>query len=156
MLAVLLWPALQALPVRAEDIGLLHYPVIDLRTGETGTLESFRGAPTVLLVFEPGCRFCARQSRILNAMLDECTNLNAVAVGVNGSRRRLLDDLEMLRPAFPAFAAGDELAYDLGEIVITPVMLVADAAGNYTLHLLGLQDRDTLGGIFNQLGGGCP
>src|SRR5210317_819288 len=76
-------------PVMAVDIDLMHYAVADLQTGESTSLEQFRGKPTILLIFEPGCRYCARQARILNGMLDNCSDFQAVAIGLNGSRRNL-------------------------------------------------------------------
>jgi hypothetical protein len=146
-----------ALQASAEPAGidLLHYKVSDLRTGEESTLQPFLGKPTVLLLFEPGCMYCARQTRILNAMIKECANLQAVALGFNAPRRRMLDYQDDLRPDFPAYMAGADLAYDMGEIVITPVMLLADANGYYQLHLLGLQDRERLESLLNPLGAGC-
>jgi len=140
----------------AVEIDLMHYAVNDLRTGEETQLDAFRGKPTFLLVFEPGCIYCARQSRIFNRMLETCDSFQVVAIGVNGTRRRLLDDLDMLQPRFPAFMAGEEFAYELGEVVITPVMLLADARGNYELHLLGLQDSERLLSILGLVDSTCP
>lgn len=160
LLAVLACAAAQAdaadTEAEAMVIDLMHYTVSDLRTGEPSTLDVFRGKPTVLLIFEPGCRYCARQSRILNRMLATCDNLQAVGLGFNGSRRRLLDFQDDLSPDFPAFMAEAELVYDMGEIVITPVLMLADSAGHYELHLLGLRDRDALAPLVNALGAGCP
>lgn len=155
MLIVLASPLLEASTTDPAGIDLMHYQVSDLRTGEESSLESLRGKPTVLLLFEPGCMYCSRQSRILNAMLKECENLQAVALGFNAPRRRMLDYQDELRPDFPAYMAGADLAYDMGEIVITSVILMADAAGFYELHLLGLQDRERLTSLLNPLGAGC-
>lgn len=154
-LIFILLTSLAAGKVSAVEIDIMHYTLHDLHTGEPVALDDFRGKPTFLLVFEPGCRYCARQSRIFNRMLESCDSFQVIAVGVNGSRRSLLDDLDMLRPRFPAVMADAELSYDLGEIVITPVMMLADAKGNYELHLLGLQDSERILSVLGEVDIDC-
>jgi thioredoxin-related protein len=135
----------------AEPIDLLHYELSDLRTGEAVDLAQFRGYPVLILLFEPDCGYCVRQAREINALLSQCTEIRPVAVGINGNRQHLREHVFSMQPDFPALMANRDLLQDLGEVQATPLMLLSDDKGYYHLHMVGLQEKETLRAVIGEL-----
>jgi thioredoxin-related protein len=135
----------------AEPIDLLQYRLTDLRSGAEVDLDRFRGQPVLILLFEPDCGYCVRQAREVNALLAQCSEIKPLAVGINGNRQHLREHVFSMRPDFPALMANPDLLRDLGEVQATPLMLLSDDKGYYHLHMVGLQDRETLRGVIGQL-----
>ena len=120
---------------------LLAYSLRDLHSAEVHDLARYRGAPTLVLLFEPECAWCRRQVAVLND-LGDC--VQRVAIGVDGGRRRLIEALHNMKPSFPAYQASAAFVRDLGGSPPTPQLLLADAEGRYVTHLRGYQDREAL------------
>jgi hypothetical protein len=126
-LAVLLGAALLAPLALAQSLHDVELRRLD-GTGRQALAQVADG-PLLLMLFEPACGWCLRQSRAINTLLGECPQLAAVAVGVDGSRRDLRDSVRRYRADFPAFEASAELLGALGDIEGTPFTLIADAGG---------------------------
>jgi len=134
-----------ALPAEAVSPDILGYQHENLLTGEVETLERMRGKSSFLLFFQPACKWCLRQSRVLDSLLLSCPGqLNAAALGVHGSRHELKREVRKTHPDFPAYMAGEGLLNELNGIPATPIMLLADAQGAYAGSFRGFVAAEQL------------
>lgn len=127
-----------------EGIDLLQYRLLDLNNGERVELEQYRAQPVLIMLFQPECPYCGRQVTAIQELREECPDFTPIAVGVNGSRQRLRQELAELDPEFAAYEASGDMNRDLGDIDGTPVMLLTDQNGLYQTHLFGYQNLDVL------------
>lgn len=125
-------------------IDLLQYSLLDLNNGERVELEQYRDQPILIMLFQPECPYCGRQVAAIQEIKEECPAITPIAVGVNGSRQRLRQELVELDPDFTAYEASGDMNRDLGDIDGTPVMLLTDQEGLYQTHLFGYQNLDVL------------
>lgn len=118
--------ALLSAPLAASMYDFRHQ---DLRTGQIQTLAGYRGHDTLLLFFEPQCRWCARQAKVLQQLKQQCPNLKQVAMGINGNLPALRQALFSLGISSRGFKPDPAMLVQLGGIPATPVMLVMNAQG---------------------------
>lgn len=136
----LLWGSLSA-----NSLDILVYEHENLRSGQVEALDSLRGKPSLLLFFQPGCKWCYRQARGLEQLQEVCPDrINVAALGVFGNRHELKKELKRLRPAFPAFKAGKDMLSDLDGVPATPVMLLADHNGGFKEVFSGYIPKEDL------------
>ncbi len=141
--ALLLWAAPVVVP--AQSVDLLKYTLQSLDEVATEhDLDQYTGKPTILIFFEPECSWCLRQTRVLNELVASCENFQAIAIGVNGTRRALQNTLRRLRAEFPAYQISRTLQEDIGEVEATPLMLLADDTGAFVTHMRGYQRTEVL------------
>lgn len=144
-LLVFLLTAASAVTAIADGPDILSFEHENLRSGQTETLDTLRGEPSFLLFFQPDCKWCLKQSRVLDRLLDSCPGkLNAAALGVHGNRHELKKELRRLRPGFSAFRTGAEMFRELQGVPATPVMLLADSAGNFKQSFRGFLPAEEL------------
>ena len=130
---------------------MLRYDLSALSASETTVFQDLRGQVDVLMFFEPDCEWCFRQVRLINQMQEECADLMAVGIGINGSRRNLLAELQRMRPEFPAYQISRELQDDIGEIEGTPLMIFVDDEGNFQTYTRGYQKREVFEPLLTEL-----
>lgn len=136
---------LLAWPLSAVSADLMHYELRSLDQAATEhALDRYRGKPTLMIFFEPECAWCLRQMRVLNKLVDECDNFQALAIGANGSRAALRDTLNRMRPDFPSYQISRQLEADIGKVETTPLMLVADEQGEFVTYMRGYQKEEIL------------
>ncbi|MGI9229199.1 MAG: TlpA family protein disulfide reductase [Gammaproteobacteria bacterium] len=112
---------------------ILGFRLLNLDSAEVESLQQFKGKPTLMTFFQPDCNWCLRQFRVLNRLHQRCgTAINLLAVGVNGNRRELKQELLRLRPGFSAYQANAGLMESLGRMPATPFAIEANAAGHFT------------------------
>lgn len=134
-----------AWPLSASAADLMQYELRSLDQAATEhTLDRYRGTPTLMIFFEPECAWCLRQIRVLNKLIDECENFQALAIGANGSRSALRDTLNRMRPDFPSYQISRELEADIGKVETTPLMLIADEQGEFVTYMRGYQKEEIL------------
>jgi peroxiredoxin len=139
-----------AFSARAE-VDMLDYRLRDLASTTNIDLAALRGNVSVLMFFAPDCPYCFRQARVLNALQESCVGVRAVAVGVNGSRAALQQEMRHMHAEFPVAQIDSRLQADIGEIVATPLMLVGDRSGMLVTWLRGLQDGATLRSLVERI-----
>ena len=91
----------------------------------------------------------------MNQIQDECSDFQAIGVGVNGSRNDLQLELREMRANYPAYQISPALQAEVGKVVGTPLMLVADKLGQFTQHLQGYQKADALIPVLGEAGLTC-
>lgn len=140
-----------------EPASLLDFELRSLSAPERHTLEQYQGAPMLMMFFEPECSWCARQFRVLDKLQAECEgSFNPIAVGINGSRRELLEEYRKQSPAIPTYQASSRLVAVVGGVPATPFTLVADAQGQPLGWLRGYMSEEKLRVIVEQqLGENC-
>jgi len=117
------------------------------------SLRRYAGRTTLLMVFEPGCSWCLKQSRAIDTLLAECPPLAAAAVGVHGNRRDLRSTFHRYRADYPAYQASAAFISALGGVDSTPFTLLSDAAGNPLGWLQGYLPAPQLREALNRLAG---
>lgn len=136
---------LLALPLTTAAADLMQYELRSLdRAGSEDALDIYRGTPTLMIFFEPECAWCLRQMRVLNKLVDECDNFQALAIGANGTRSDLLSTLNRMRPDFPSYQISRQLEADIGKVETTPLMLIADDHGEFVTYMRGYQKEEIL------------
>ena len=55
----------------------------------------------------------------------------AIAIGVNGNRSQLQEEVRRVRPEFPAYEASPDLIRSMGGVPATPFTLLGDANGEF-------------------------
>ena len=136
-------------------VDLLDYSLKELNGVESQPFEQYRGSTVLMIFFQPDCTFCVKQSKVLNQIQQECSDFQAIAVGVNGSRADLQLELREMRATYPAYEISPALQAEVGKVVGTPLMLVADKQGQFTKHLQGYQKIDALIPVLGEAGLAC-
>lgn len=126
------------------DIDLHQYSLRPLQAGNSRSYTELRGQVDLLLLFEPECVWCVRQTRVVNALQQDCPAFAAAGIGVNASRRSLLKSVQQLRPEFSTFQISVPLQRDLGEVPGTPLMIYLDQQGMFKTYSRGYLPRERL------------
>lgn len=136
-------------------VDLLDYQLKDLKSVETHDLEQYRGATVLMIFFQPDCPFCVKQSKVINEILAECPDFQAIGVGVNGSRSDLQLEAREMRSEYPTYEISPALQAEVGKVVGTPLMLIGNKQGLFTEHLQGYQQIDALIPVLGEAGLVC-
>jgi len=139
----------------AFAIDLLEYELKDLSGTEVHDLEQYRGDTVLLIFFQPDCGFCVKQSRVLSQIQEECSDFQAIGVGVNGARIDLQTELRRMRATYPAYEISPALQSEVGKVEGTPMMLIGDKQGNFSSHVQGYQQMDALIPLLGEAGLRC-
>ncbi|MBX2848611.1 MAG: conjugal transfer protein TraF [Acidiferrobacterales bacterium] len=129
---------------KALAVDLLNYQLKELNGIESHHLERYRGDTVLMVFFQPDCSFCVKQSKVLNQIQEKCADFQVIGVGVNGSRNDLQVELRAMRANYPAYQISPALQAEVGKVVGTPLMLIANKNGQFTQHLQGYQQIDVL------------
>lgn len=136
-------------------VDLLDYQLKDLNGLETHDLGQYRGNTVLMIFFQPDCTFCVKQSKVINEIQAECSDFQAIGVGVNGSRSDLQLELREMRADYPGYEISPSLQAEVGKVVGTPLMLIGNKQGQFTQHLQGYQKIDALIPILGEAGLSC-
>ena len=124
-------------------IDMLSYDLRPLNElSHASELHELRGELDVLVFFEPDCSWCFKQTQLINHMYQECPDFKAAAIGVNGSRRSLMQEVLRLRPDFPAYQIDANMLAELGAVEGTPLMIFVDDHGDFLTYTRGYQKRE--------------
>ncbi|HBR98370.1 MAG TPA: hypothetical protein DD979_13490 [Gammaproteobacteria bacterium] len=120
----------------------LDYSLKNLRSSQTESLLAYAQQPVAVVFFEPRCRWCLKQMRVLEALSEQC-RVQPMAIGLNGSVRDLREVLGRSGTVFPAFMASSRLLADIGGVPATPITVVI-ADGAQTKAVRGFRSADDL------------
>ncbi len=145
-LAVLLmWPPLapaQAAALSLDDLSLAR---IDQPGRGRIELDSYRGKPLLLLLFEDQCRYCLQALTVANALAHEDQGAwSLLAVGVGNSATALNAWAQRVQPDVPVTQADKRLLARIGGVSATPLLLVVGPEGRVVRRVLGTQDPAAL------------
>lgn len=134
---------------------LLAFELRSLQEPEVHSLTQYRGKPIVMVFFQPDCEWCAKQIRAINELHEQCHDrIEAIAIGVGGSRSDLRSELRRLRPDFPAYQASPQLIEQMGGVTTTPVLLLGDSDGRFVDWASGYVRIAALRDLVNESGDG--
>ena len=136
-------------------VDLFDYQLKDLKSVETHNLDQYRGDTFLMIFFQPDCPFCVKQSKVINEIQAKCSDFQAIGVGVNGSRNDLQEEARKMRANYPTYEVSASLQAEVGKVVGTPLMLVANKQGIFTRHLQGYQKMDSLIPVLGEAGLNC-
>lgn len=135
---------------------LFGYQLRSLEAPVTDSLDAYRGKPVIMLFFQPECSWCLKQVRAVNRLPADCrASFNALAIGVNGDRKALKQELRRLRPDFPAYQANPALLDAIGGVPATPFALLGDANGEFHNWMRGYIPQSRLVDSLAELGADC-
>lgn len=117
-------------------------------------LAQYRGRFLLLSFYEPECRWCHRQMKVLERLHGECgEGLRTLGVGVHGRSEDLRRELRRARVSFPGVRASADLLEMVGEVPATPWTLVLGPEGELVATLRGLVRYEPLAQTFAGLCG---
>ena len=159
VLSVLICAVMLALPVKAQSYG--HTPAQMVSGTPTGiyglgatalnnapAFSSYSGNVTLLVLFQPGCPWCAIQFRDLEELKAERAPwLQVAAVSRNGSVPALLSELEAYRTSIPAYQSSRELLSALQFTPGTPCVYLIGPEGRLGQTACGRMTADELVGF---------
>ncbi|MGB0894685.1 MAG: hypothetical protein ACPGUD_09785 [Parashewanella sp.] len=112
---------------------------------------------TLVMLFQPECSWCKKQSKLVNGILSECQGvIHFSMVGTNGSKRKLKQELAYYDSAIPVFYATRAFLRKIGGFQASPTTLVFDEGGKLRAKKRGFINRESLQkavGILSH--GGC-
>jgi hypothetical protein len=157
-LAAVVWAAALSLPANAgTDQSLFDFRLGDLRSGEIRSLEGYRGTPSFLVFFEPGCPWCVKQMRALEELGAACPGrIQTLTAGVHGNLPEYRRLIRVAGTEHPAFVASDRLVAAIGGVPATPYTLFLDRKGRPTHRLRGLVPAPELRTWLAEQGIRCP
>lgn len=133
---------------------LYDFPMKRLDEISREPLVSDHGDTMLVMLFEPECSWCLKQSHAINALLRQCEDINAAAVGLHGDRQALSRTYRRFRADFPGYQASRKFIDALGGVSGTPFTLLADAEGEPLGWLQGYVPLDRLRSTVTTLTGG--
>jgi len=138
----------------AQAAATLHdFELRRLDAPQAESLDRYAGRTTLLMLFEPGCSWCLKQSRAIDTLLAQCPQFAAAAIGVHGNRRDLRSTFHRYRADYPAYQASASFISALGGVDATPFTLVSDGAGRPLGWLQGYLPAEQLHEAVSRLAG---
>jgi len=96
----------------------------------TESLAGISTKPKVVVVYQPDCKWCAKQISDLAQFQHSCEGVfNTVLVGSRGSKRTLSLELKRFNSDFPAFAGSRKFLKVIGGVPATPITLFFNNKG---------------------------
>lgn len=113
-------------------------------------LSSYQGKPLLTSFFMPNCRWCKRQQSVLKKIQLACPTLNAVLLGLQGSKQQLKRELKRDKSNFPAYLASHNIVKAVGKNTPVPLMLVFNKTGKLAFKTIGFTDEKKLIALLKQ------
>ena len=127
---------------------LLNAPLRDIRSGNISSLATDRHRNILIMIFEPECPWCLRQTATLNQLVHECSDVQVIGVGIHAERDQLGQEVRKLRMTFPAYVAGKDFLRATGKIPGTPYLVAIDRYNQTESVLRGYHSIDDIRHIF--------
>ncbi|GAA5218496.1 conjugal transfer protein TraF [Corallincola platygyrae] len=132
---VLLVGLLAASSARASD-GLYGLSFEALSGEANVALADYKGKPFAMLVFEDECKWCLKQMRTFNTLVEQGKVKDVVAVG-KGDKHSLKRWARRASPTYPLAQINRELLQALDGVKTTPITLLVDANGQVSQVVRG-------------------
>ena len=135
----------------SETKGIYSLSLKSLSKPEIVSLNTVKHKHLLISFFEPECRWCYRQLRMLNKLQQTCDdNIQPIMIGIHGTRQVLQQELRLINVTLPAFEASEALLKLTGNIDATPITFIVNEDGAITQRLRGYTPNHA---IYQQL---CP
>lgn len=122
--------ALNSLSHAQQQSDWLNYSLKSLNSADKVSLQQYKDKPTLMIFFEPKCRWCFKQIRELSQLQSNChQRFNTLAMGINGSQKALRQFYSRTGVELPAFEVSKRMAADIGTIPATPITILIDEEG---------------------------
>lgn len=136
----------EAVPVSQSAEGI--YTLGATALNEAPSFASYSGNITLVVLFQPGCPWCAIQFRDIEELKrDRAPWLQVAAVSRNGSVPALLRELEEYRTSIPAYQSSRELLSALQYTPGTPCVYLISPDGRLGQVACGRMTADQLVGF---------
>lgn len=116
-----------AVPVLAGSP--LELELRSLSSGHKAKLADVKSDLHILLFFQPNCRWCERQAKVLAKLQASCSSLKVDAIGMFASYQGLRRSISKSRLVLPAYQSSPELLQVLPKVAATPVMFLLNKKG---------------------------
>nr|WP_280954585.1 thioredoxin fold domain-containing protein [Shewanella sp. WXL01] len=151
---LLLLAALAASNTWAQSLSVTQIELKDLR-GSSSAVSYDNSKPTVLMFFQPDCRWCKKQGKVMAKLLEQCGNkIHFNLVGDKGSRTKLKRELRHFADALPAQQNSKLFARKSGGVIGYPTTLVLDTNGEVLAKKRGAIEEAKLIKLASQLSDG--
>lgn len=138
----MLWRLIVFLIVFASQsyaVYMLDFRLNALEEKKMYDLNAYRGKIVFLLFFEEGCHWCKREFALFRQLQKE-EEIHVIAVAMGKSSGAL----KKIAKGFLVLRASDELLAVVGDIEVTPYMLVANQDGDFATKIIGYQSKKRL------------
>jgi thiol-disulfide isomerase/thioredoxin len=123
----------------------------DLRSTHS-TVSYHNDKPTILMFYQPGCKWCKKQGEAMASLQKQCGNsIHFTLVGDKGSRRELKRELRYFSDELPALQNTDTFARQSGGIIGFPTTLVIGNKGEILVSHRGMMKDTILNQLANEL-----
>lgn len=85
---------------------------------------------TIAMIYQPGCKWCKKQGKILAKLQGECaSHANIAIIGADGSAQKLRRELRYFDKNLPAFEANKHFLRKIKGVAAFPTTVVFDKEG---------------------------
>ena len=134
--------ALSPVLANSEDVSLR---LKDLYTGQKTQLINAASPINIVMLYQPGCKWCKKQGGEMSALLKHCsTQAHLALVGADAKTKKLKRELRYFDQALPAYEANARLLRKIKGVEAFPTTLVFDSKGNLMTKQRGYVLKDKL------------
>ncbi len=119
-----------------------YFSLEDL-TGNTVTIEAFRGRPFLLVFWATWCPACRSEVPTLNRLTKE--GLTVVAVAMNRSKEEVKEFVKEHHIHYQVLMGTYQVTIDYGNVRFLPTMFLIDAKGYIEEKMVGQLDEERIG-----------
>jgi thiol-disulfide isomerase/thioredoxin len=113
------------------SLDLLQGKLEDLKSDGTIDLSIYKGKPTILTFFQPGCEGCHRLIKIFQCIDEKYPRkFNIIYLGTFADKSKLTKAIADFKIPYPTYLAGEAFMKNVGGIKYTPYTLITDENGN--------------------------
>lgn len=135
----------QAEPLK--DLNLYNIKLENLSDFSEFYTKSFNGKTSIWVLFQPDCGSCKAQLKELSCV---SSDIEKIALGIGGSRERLVKELRFVTKGQKRLRASKELENYL-KVEGTPTILLVGAQGEIQKRLMGLSTCEQLKKMINSV-----
>lgn len=119
---------------------LFDFEMKNLKTGKTEKLPLTSSAPTLLVFFQPDCKWCEKQIALVTQLQQDCQQpVQALAIGTLGGYRELKKEVRKQQISLPSYLASSRFISALGGINTSPVSVLFNTDGTVEWAARGYQ-----------------
>jgi peroxiredoxin len=111
-------------------------------SGQTVTLDSYKGSPLVLVFWAIRCPTCRKEIPRLNALAQE--GYSVVGIALDSGREKVADFIRAHHVSYKVLLANHQVLIDYGNIRFLPTIFLIDARGYMVEKMVGGIDEDKL------------
>lgn len=112
------------------SLNILQDSLEDLKAERKVDLATFKGKPSILTFFQPGCERCHQLIKILQCIDQKYPGkFNIIYLGIFADKTQLKKAITDFQIPYPAFFASEELLKKVSRVKYTPYTIITNENG---------------------------